>query len=348
LRRGGLPVFSVGVGSAVRPKEVRIRQVRTDEFVYLNDEITLSALVTGEGYAGQARDVLLYEDGRLVQKAEVTLGERPTEVVFRHAPKQAGEHVYQIRVGAEEGLGTEANLREVRVRVLDQKIRVLCVEGTPRFEFKLLREALAEDPVIDYTSLLRITSAYYMQGAPYLKNPAAGFPRSEEELLHYDVVILGSLSRAALAVRFPRPTRREVRLVLAPEGGPVATPEPLPPEGAECRKRIEPSERSFRYWFLLGGKPTEAHTITVTERPCRTASPSLKAVFAQVLKGVDITYGERAAIWVEAEDNCQPTPNVGKSTPFHPQAASHKPQATSSACLSWARGLELEAWSLRQ
>jgi hypothetical protein len=291
-----------------------------------------------------------------------------------------------------------------------------------------------------------------------------------------------------LAVQFPRPTRREVRLVVAPEGETQGAAERLSPSGAECAKQIEGSERSFRYWFVLGGTPTEAHTITVTERPkivamefefvypaytrlgqttfrgalatvkglvgttvrlslaankpiregsvafageppfamdvsgrylatafviekstelaldlvcehgyhmaeratiqvvaipdrppevsvqvksreifltekeletfgfgveakddygvqkltcryrvgalpghdalrdphegqvskpSRTASTSLKAVFAQVLKGVDITYGERATIWVEAEDNCQPTPNVGRSTPFH-------------------------------
>jgi len=223
LRRRGLPVYSVGVGSAVRPREIRIRQVTADEFVYLNDEITLSALVAGEGHAGQVKDVLLYEDGRLVQKAQVTLGERPAEALFRYAPKQAGEHAYQVRVASDdEGLGTEANLREVRVRVIDQKIRVLYVEGTPRFEFKLLRQALAEDPVIEYTSLLRVTSAYYMQGAPYLKNPASGFPRSEDELLHYDVVILGSLSRAALGVEGEQGDSRLENLahfVLARGGG---------------------------------------------------------------------------------------------------------------------------------
>ena len=223
LRRRGLPVYSVGVGSAIRPREIRIRQVTADEFVYLNDEITLSALVAGEGHAGQVKDVLLYEDGRLVQKTEVTLGERPVEAVFRYAPKQAGERVYQVRVASEdEGLGTEANLREIRVRVVDQKIRVLYVEGTPRFEFKLLRQALAEDPVIQYTSLLRITSGYYMQGAPYLKHPASGFPRSEDGLLHYDVVILGSLSRAALAVEGEQGDSRLENLaqfVLARGGG---------------------------------------------------------------------------------------------------------------------------------
>ncbi len=227
IRRRGLPVFTVGVGSAVRPREVRIRQVRTDEFVYLNDEITLSALVTGEGYEGQAKDVLLYEDGRLVQKAEVKLGERPAEIVFRYAPKQAGEHVYQVRVASEdEALGTEANLREVRVRVIDQKIRVLYVEGTPRFEFKLLRQALAEDPVVEYTSLLRVTSAYYMQGAATLKNPAGGFPRSEEELLSYDVVVLGSLSRAALVAQPPSAVDR---------GTQAGAPVPHDPEQGDSR-----------------------------------------------------------------------------------------------------------------
>lgn len=201
LRRRALPVFAVGVGSSVKPREIRIRQVKADEFVYLNDEITISATVASEGYDGQVKDVLLYEDAVLVQKQEVTLSARPQEVVFHHAPKLPGEHVYQVRIElGEEGLGTGSNLRELRVRVIDQKIRVLYVEGTARYEFKLLRQTIAEDPVIEYTSLLRVTSGYYAQGAPFVKNPSAGFPRSEDELLAYDVVILGSLSRTALAI----------------------------------------------------------------------------------------------------------------------------------------------------
>lgn len=54
-----------------------------------------------------------------------------------------------------------------------------------------------------------------------------------------------------------------------------------------------------------------------TSKSYRTANTVVKDAFGEVLRGVDITYGERATIWVEAEDNCQPTPNTGRSKPFH-------------------------------
>ena len=78
------------------------------------------------------------------------------------------------------------------------KLRVLYLEGTPRWEYRYLKNALVRDPSVEVQCFLASASRDFTQessrGLPSLKAP----PASEEELFRYDVVIVGQLSGSFL------------------------------------------------------------------------------------------------------------------------------------------------------
>ena len=83
------------------------------------------------------------------------------------------------------------------MEVIDDPIRVLYVEGTPRFELKFLSRWLARDPVVELTTVTRMPKGgWYAQGKVRHKKLDEGFPVTPAELFQYDVLIFGDIPRA--------------------------------------------------------------------------------------------------------------------------------------------------------
>ena len=132
-------------------------------------------------------------------------------------PATPGTHRYTFEVQPLEGeLTIENNRREALVEVVEGPLRVLYVEGEPRWEHGKLRDALGRgEKQVELVSLLRTgENKLYRQGVSGEGELAAGFPRTEEELFAYDGLMLGSVeasffTRRAVARR--RGLRRAAR-----------------------------------------------------------------------------------------------------------------------------------------
>jgi uncharacterized membrane protein len=78
-------------------------------------------------------------------------------------------------------------------------IRILHIEGEPRFEVKFLRRAVAADDAIHLVSLVRTAgNKYYRLGVEDADELAEGLPGSEAALFRYDAVVLGSIGNDLL------------------------------------------------------------------------------------------------------------------------------------------------------
>ena len=75
------------------------------------------------------------------------------------------------------------NSQNLLVNVEDSKPKILYLEGTPRWEFKFIRQALQPDKNLQLMTLLRTSgNKFYRQGIESEDNLASGFPASKEEL----------------------------------------------------------------------------------------------------------------------------------------------------------------------
>jgi len=80
-----------------------------------------------------------------------------------------------------------------RIDVRQEKIRVLLVQGYPNFEYRYLRNLLSREPSIELHSVLQEADHEH---AGQEKGALAVFPVRRDELLAYDVVILGDANPA--------------------------------------------------------------------------------------------------------------------------------------------------------
>lgn len=197
IRRRRLPVHAIGFGREQFAQDIEISDVRVPERALAGSRLAAAVTLRQSGYAGKKARLSVREGGRPLAAKEIVLGEagsQQTDIVLFNAG-EAGVRTLEFAIEAlagEENLRNNALLRLVQVEA--SRPRVLYFEGEPRWEYKFIRRALAEDPVVELVSLLRTTqNKLYRQGLNSPDELADGFPGRVEELFGYQALILGSV-----------------------------------------------------------------------------------------------------------------------------------------------------------
>ena len=190
----GVPVYPVGLGLP-EPDDVRVEAVVVAEAVFPGDRVPVRVQLAAGGVfarGGRSVAVVLSADGRELDRRAVTLAgpSQLAELAFVPEPGR-GTLKLEVSVPPLAGEASTANNRAVRsVKVIDEKIKVLYVEGKPRWEFRYLRAVLLRDPRLDVKFLLTEGDHDLARASgEYL----ARFPVDETEALRYDLVILGDV-----------------------------------------------------------------------------------------------------------------------------------------------------------
>lgn len=197
IRRRRLPVHAIGFGRERFAQDIEISDVRVPERALAGSRLAAAVTLRQSGYAGKKARLSVREGGRPLAAKEIVLGEtgsQQTDIVLFNVG-EAGVRALEFAIEAlagEENLRNNALLRLVQVEA--SRPRVLYFEGEPRWEYKFIRRALAEDPVVELVSLLRTTqNKLYRQGLNSPEELADGFPGRVEELFGYQALILGSV-----------------------------------------------------------------------------------------------------------------------------------------------------------
>jgi hypothetical protein len=187
--------------------------------VLVGSSIDVEAFVRVSGYGPAKVRVAASEDGRAVKTEEFSLrGGEPEVVRMELVPATPGTRRYTFEVQPLEGeLTVENNRREALVEVVEGPLRVLYVEGEPRWEHGKLRDAMGRgEKQVELVSLLRTgENKLYRQGVSGEGELAAGFPVTEEELFAYDGLMLGSVE----ASFFTAEQLRSIEAFVARRGG---------------------------------------------------------------------------------------------------------------------------------
>ena len=196
LKAEKLPVFTLGVGSEQLPRDIQIDRVSTPRTVLKNASLLLDVIVRQTGYAGQTVTVNVEDEGRIVgsEKLQLPADGSPATVRIRATASEPGPRLFRFKVAPQQGeLVTENNTRESIINVRDETERILYFEGEPRWEFKFINRAVADDKNLLSVSLQRTADNKYMRLRGDADEIVGGFPKTREELFKYRGLILGSV-----------------------------------------------------------------------------------------------------------------------------------------------------------
>jgi hypothetical protein len=193
FRERGIPVYTIGIGLPA-PPDIHVRRIVAPDVVFAGDKVPLRIQLDSVGYDQKACDLTLLVDGKPAQNRTVTLagGTQFEELIL--TPTETGSATLEILIAPLPNEASTANNSTThKVRVIDEKIKVLYVEGMPRWEYRYLRWVLLRDPRLEVKFLMTQGDPNLAAISPY---HVAKYPEDAAAALKNDLVILGDVPAA--------------------------------------------------------------------------------------------------------------------------------------------------------
>jgi len=191
----GIPVYTVPVG-LVDPDDVSIRNIIIQEVAYSGDKVPVRVQIQSKGYEKRTARLSVRLNDRRVSSRVVRLdgGLQFEEIGFRVDVYEKGATQVDVIIEPFEDEVSATNNRISRsIRVVNEKVNVLYIEGNARWEYRYLRAILHRDPRINATF---IASNAGPEVARNSSEHIERFPSKREEAFKYDLVILGDVDSA--------------------------------------------------------------------------------------------------------------------------------------------------------
>lgn len=194
--RRGIRIHTVALGSTTPLKDVAVAPIDVDERVFVKDLVAFKTRIEASGFDTPTPvTVQLFEEGRDAPLAEETVlvggqtGVVPIELRMR--PRRAGRRQYRVAVPAlPSEMETHNNTESAFVEAVEDRLRVLFVDGYPRFEYRYFKNTLVREPTLVSSCLLLSADAQFVQEGD---EPIRRFPETPEELFRYDAIIFGDV-----------------------------------------------------------------------------------------------------------------------------------------------------------
>ena len=191
----GIPVFPVPIGLE-QPDDLSIRNIVMQEVAFSGDSVPLQVHLLSKGYEKRTVKLTIKLNDRQVSQRRVRLqgGLQIEDIDFNVDLYEKGTARVAVEVEPFDDEVSMANNRVERgIRVVNEKVNVLYIEGNNRWEFRYLSAILKRDPRLNTTFIASSAGPEFARNSP---EHIERFPSKREEAFKYDLVILGDVDPA--------------------------------------------------------------------------------------------------------------------------------------------------------
>ena len=192
LRARGIPVFPVPIGLE-QPDDISIRNIVMQEVAFSGDSVPVQVQVLSKGYEKRTARLSIQLNDREVLQRRIRLqgGLQFEDVEFNVDIHERGAARVAVVIEPFPDEVSVANNRVQRsIRVVNEKVNVLYIEGNNRWEFRYLSAILKRDPRLKTTFISSSAGPEFARNSPeYIER----FPAKRQEAFKYDLVILGDV-----------------------------------------------------------------------------------------------------------------------------------------------------------
>lgn len=188
----GIPVFPVPIGLP-EPDDVSIRNIVMQEVAFSGDRVPVKVQLLSKGYERRTATLSVTLNDRPVSRRTVRLegGLQFEDIDFNVDLYEKGAARVAVAIEPFDDEISVANNRVERgIRVVNEKVNVLYIEGNNRWEFRYLTAILKRDPRLNTTFIASSAGAEFARNSP---EHVERFPSKREEAFQYDLVILGDV-----------------------------------------------------------------------------------------------------------------------------------------------------------
>ena len=143
-----IPIFSIGIGDTISPKDIAIKSIISNEITFVNTPIEIVAQFTSTGFKNQKIILNLFDNESFVSADTLTVIEeqRNYTAKFMYKPEKEGEHKISVQINPLRDEFTDKNNENhTFIKVLSNKkvISICAASATP--DLSLINQYLSED-----------------------------------------------------------------------------------------------------------------------------------------------------------------------------------------------------------
>ena len=202
-RQRAVPVFTIPIGQKRTPFDLALQQVQAPRQAFVQDPVAVRGFVQVAGaHAGVVTTVRLLElppenqPGKprqlLSRRLHILPGMKRIAFNLVFHPAQPGNYRLAVKLDPVAGQITRRGNQAgpVDMRVVKAKIRVLYVDGYPRWEYRYLKNDLMREKTTQISCLLLSADNNFAQEGNL---PINHFPDTQAQMDRYDVFLLGDV-----------------------------------------------------------------------------------------------------------------------------------------------------------
>jgi uncharacterized membrane protein len=198
-----VPVFTVGVGEEEGFVDLRIVRLGAPDFAFRGREFKIDLTIAASGMKGKSVPLFFNRGKNLITTRTITIDGDPFEqkLTLSFTPKELGTHGFSVSMPAQPGEQiAQNNQREFKIDVQRDKVRVLTLSGSPSWNYRFLRMALKQDPLVELVSFVFLRTPTDTVDVPESQLSLIPFPIDDiflEELKNFDVIVFDDFSHRA-------------------------------------------------------------------------------------------------------------------------------------------------------
>ena len=196
------PIYAVPFGSQGSARDISIRSTTFHPYTFRKQKTRVASTIRALGYQNQTLVIDLLREGERVDQQRIETGSEPYHnIEFIVAEEEPGQFEYAMKVRQLQGEVTVDNNTSVTyINVLDEKIKVLLIEGKPYWDTTFLRRSLTRNDKLDIDTLVRVTPTRTraIRSDERRRGEPLETPQTAEDFTPYRIVILGREVEAIL------------------------------------------------------------------------------------------------------------------------------------------------------
>ncbi|BCX47332.1 hypothetical protein HAHE_12400 [Haloferula helveola] len=197
-----IPIFTVPTGTPATAPDVSLRIASYHPYTFIGQSTRLSASIRTSGFPNQQIVVDLLRDGKPADSKTLETGAATfLDVDFSVTEEEAGQYEYTMRARPMPGeTETANNSTSTFLNVVDDKLRILEIEGRPYWDSTFLRRSITRNDKFEIDSLVAFAEGRVraIRSDPELVAEALSPPAKMEDFNNYHLVVLGKEAERVL------------------------------------------------------------------------------------------------------------------------------------------------------
>lgn len=168
------PIYAATLGTKTGVRDLELRLNLPEEMAYVGQDVPITVSVRQRGSLTDNATLTIRKDEEIVDQREVKLTpDALVEETLTVRQDEVGLYRYDVRVEPIPEEVTDLNNRAtLLLRVIDEPVKILLLEGKPYWDTKFLVRTLAADPSVTLTSIVQITESRFLERTIARSQPA--------------------------------------------------------------------------------------------------------------------------------------------------------------------------------